>query len=442
MNECTFIILGATGDLAKRKLIPAIYRLVKDNKITTFAIIGTSRRKLTPAKILNNAKPFIKNLNKKAWKKLENAMHFHQLDFDTHDDYLQLSAHIKNIEQQQNLPGNRLFYLATLPQHFDKITHCMGKAKLNKSRGWNRIVYEKPFGYDLKSARNMNKCISRVFNEKQVFRIDHYLGKEIVGNIALVRFTNRVLEPLWNNKHVESVDIILSETLGVEGRGDFYDSTGALRDVVQNHMLQLLALTAMEEPKRLSGEHIRTEKANVLKQTTFKKGKLGQYRGYTKEKGVKKNSNTETFARITLHVNTPRWKNIPFTITTGKKLDKREAIIRLNLKRVKCLLDYCPREPNHIEMRIQPDLGLAIYLNAKVPNKQEVTPVKMDFCYECLFANTPEAYEVLLQDVIKGDQTTFVRNDEIEHAWKIIDTIRKKKLPLTTYKPGSKEVTI
>lgn len=441
MDDALFIILGATGDLSQRKLIPAIYQLIKHKKLSHFAIIGTSRRKLTPKQLLKGAKKHSNRVDNKTWAKLENNTHVHQLDFHTHDDYVSLAEHITSIEHKQNLT-NRLFYLATMPKHFDKITHCMDKAKLNKSTGWSRIVYEKPFGYDLKSARKLNQCVNRVFNERQVYRIDHYLGKEIVGNIALVRFTNRVLEPLWNNNHVERVDITISETLGIEGRGEFYDNTGALNDVVQNHLLQLLSLTAMEEPTTLSGNHIRNEKATVLKNTRYKAATLGQYKGYKQEPGVKKTSKTETFARVTVNVNTPRWKGVPFTLTTGKKLDKREAVITLTFKRVKCLLNTCPRETNTLELRIQPDLGFALNLNAKIPGTQEVTPIKMDFCYECVFGNTPDAYEVLLQDVMNGDQTTFVRNDEIEHAWKLIDTIKRKKLPVKPYKPGTKEVNI
>lgn len=434
MGESLFIILGATGDLAKREIIPAIYYLVKNKKLERFAIIGAARREVKISTILNEAKKYVKDLDSKVWKKIEKAAYYHVIDFYKHADYEKLGRKIKDVEKEHSLKGNRMFYLATLPQHFDKITHYLSKFNLGKSKGWDRVVYEKPFGEDYKSAKKINKCIERVFKENQVYRIDHYLGKEVVANIALSRFTNRVLEPLWNREHVKEVQINLSETLGVKNRANFYDKTGALKDVVQNHMMQVLALTAMDEPKNFKAENIRNAKVKVLKNVKIEDVLLGQYEGYQKE--VKKNSNTETFAALKLHVNTPRWKGVPFYLKTGKKLDKREGSIRLIFKRVKCLLDFCPRDTNELELRIQPDLGFALHLNAKVPGKQEVMPVKMDFCYSCIGLKTPEAYEVLLDDVIRGDQSSFIRNDEIEYSWKIIDKIKKGKIH--KYKEGSK----
>jgi len=243
---------------------------------------------------------------------------------------------------------------------------------------------------------------------------------------------------LWNNKHIESVQIVSSELIGVETRGQFYETVGSLRDVAQNHLMQLLALTAMEEPKHLTGEHIRNQKAKVLKKVKFDDVLLGQYQGYTREQGVAKNSKVDTFSAIKLFVNTPRWKGVPFYLKTGKKLNKQGASIYLKLKEVTCLLNVCPRDTNYLEIRIQPDLGFALEVNAKLPGKNAVVPVKMDFCHECIFGrNTAEAYEVLLEDVINGDQSVFVRNDEIEYAWKIIDKVRKKRTKVYAYKPGT-----
>ena len=438
MVDCTIIIFGITGDLTKRKLIPAIYHLLKRKKVDKLALVGVARRQIKMNKLLNAAKPFIKNLDAKVFKKLQNAAYYRPFNFNDPQGYSNLKEELEKIERKHGLKGNRLFYFATLPHHFGFISHNLAKKGVTKSKGWARLVYEKPFGHDLKSAKKMNKSILRAFKEKQVYRIDHYLGKEIVGNIALVRFTNRIFEPLWNNKHIESVQIILDEKLGIEDRAKYYDEAGALRDVVQNHMMQMLALTAMEEPKKLTAKRMRNEKANVLKKIKVEDILLGQYDGYKKVPKIEKNSKTETFAAIKLRINTKRWKGVPFYLKTGKKLDKKDTSIHIKFKKVNCLLAYCPRETNYLEMRIQPELGFALQLNSKVPEKNIVVPVKMDFCHECIFGKeTAEAYEVLLEDVIEGDQSVFVRNDEIEYAWKVIDKIRAKKLKVYPYKKGS-----
>ena len=278
MTSVTFVILGATGDLAKRKIYPAIARLVENKKITNFAMIAVARRDKKISSILSESKKL--SGSKISWKNIEKNSYYQQLDFTNEEDYRIMNDAITAIEKKHGLSGNRLFYLATLPDFFDTITNNLAKSNLTKTNGWSRVVYEKPFGHDLQSARRINKCINRVFNEKQVYRIDHYLGKDLVANIAFVRFTNRVLEPLWNRNHVASVQIIMNENIDVGTRGNYYDKTGALKDVVQNHALQLLALTAMEPPKSLSGEYVRNKKANVLKKTRVKNVLLGQYDSY------------------------------------------------------------------------------------------------------------------------------------------------------------------
>lgn len=451
MNQATFIILGATGDLSKRKLIPAFYKLIKDQKIDRFAIIGVSYSNTDIKSVLDSAKKFTKNIDEKIWNKLEKSSYFYQLDFYDSEKYTELKELIKKVETKHKLNSNKIFYLATMPEHFKIITKNLFDSKIvtkydhgkdceECKHPWSRIVYEKPFGHNLKSAKEINKCIRKLFNEKQIYRIDHFLGKELVSNIALVRFTNRIFEPLWNNKHIESVQIIMSEKIGIEGRGDFYDKYGAIKDVVQNHLLQILSLVAMEQPKKLEAKYIRDAKAKVLKNLKFKNAVLGQYTGYLKEKDIDPNSKTETFATLKLEINNKRWKGVPFYLKTGKNLDKKETSIHIKFKMVKCLLTQgCPTDSNYLTIKISPSNGFYLELNSRDPKSSQIIPVEMNFCHSCLFGpNTPEAYENLILDVIKGDQSAFVRSDEIEYSWKIIDKINKKKLELYKYTKGSK----
>tara|TARA_Y100000310_G_scaffold345863_1_gene471787 strand:+ start:50180 stop:51481 length:1302 start_codon:yes stop_codon:yes gene_type:complete len=428
----TFVILGGTGDLTKRKLLPAIYGLIEEKKISKFSVVLCARHKVNVKDILHVSRKYIINRKRDVWHKLEKNTAYQQLDFYKDDDYISLKEKLKYFEKKKS---TRIFYLATLPQHFDTISENIAKYKLAPRD--SRVVYEKPFGTDLKSARKLNKCVNRVFNEKQIYRIDHYLGKELVSNISLMRFTNRILEPLWCGNHVKSVHIHLREKIGVEGRGNFYDKYGALKDVVQNHCLQLLALTAMEAPKLLVGEYVRDQKAIVLKNTRVKKVILGQYQGYKNEPGVDKKSKTETYAKLELAVNTLRWRGVPFIITAGKALSQKEVNVDIHFKHTKCLLSKsCPVDTNYFKIRIQPESGFELGLHSKVPGEgSKLAPVKMNFCQSSEFGlNTPDAYQNLLLDVIKGDQSVFVRNDEIEYAWKIIDKVKRGKL--IYYKKG------
>lgn len=439
---CTFVILGGTGDLSKRKLIPAIYKLIADKRICTYSLVLISFSPTTAQEILDQARAFIHNIDETVWKNLVAATYYHQMDFHNETAYKLLHHMLHEIEQKHGLMGNRIFYLATMPHHFEVITKNFahyGIVGINPASKWARVVYEKPFGHDLASAKSLNNSITQAFCEQSVFRIDHYLGKELVGNIALARFTNRVFEPLWSHEHIESVHILLSETLGVENRGAYYDNYGALKDMVQSHMLQMLALVAMEAPKHLAAEYFHTAKGAVLKNITVEDAVFGQYDGYRSEPAVKPNSLTDTFVALRLKINNPRWQGVPFYVTTGKCMDKTESSIVIKFKPAKCLLDLCPATTNTLTINIAPREGFYLGLNVKSPGfAYQVQPVSMDFCHSCLFGpNTPEAYEVLLTDVIKGDQAAFLHADEIELAWKIIAQVQALNKPIHFYKKGS-----
>ncbi|MBM3893823.1 glucose-6-phosphate dehydrogenase [Candidatus Dependentiae bacterium] len=447
-HECVFIILGATGDLTKRKLIPAIYKMVASGIIARFAIIGVSLDETTMQHVFDRARIFIPDLREAVWERMIQASYYQRMDFNDHAAYEQLKELITSVEQKNSLAANRLFYLATMPHHFMVITQQLAAHGVVKKcpvlcdetkHTWQRIVYEKPFGDSLASSRQINEAIAEVLDERQVFRIDHWLGKELVGNIALARFTNRVFEPLWHAEHIESVQIIASEKIGIEGRGQFYDAYGTLKDMVQNHLLQLLALVAMEDPVHFTADYLRDAKAAVLSKVAIDNVILGQYDGYLEEKGVSPTSTTDTFAAVKISIDAPRWRGVPFYLKAGKFLEKKEAAIHIKFKPVRCLLDICPTDTNYLTINIQPHEGMYLTLNAKKPGVfNDVTPINMHFSHAALFGpNTPAAYEVLLADVLRGDQCAFVRADEIDLAWRIIQQISNKQVPLQRYARGS-----
>lgn len=444
LADCIFILFGATGDLSKRKLIPALYKLIEDKKLCHFAIVGTGLESIDKEEILERSRPFIQNINEETWASLRNRFYYMPMDFYHGSVYNGLKQLVDEIERSHNLPGNKVLYFATMPQHFPTITKFLLESSLvtdaQKEYPWARLVYEKPFGQDLESSQRLNTFLMQAFDEKQIFRIDHYLGKELVGNISLVRFTNRIFEPLWNRNHIGSVHITIKETLGIEQRGLYFDQYGQLKDMVQSHLLQLLALTAMESPGELSAHNIRDAKAALLSKVRIDEVLFGQYEGYLQEQFVNPNSTTDTFCAIRLFIDNERWQGVPFYLITGKALDKKETTIELKFKLAKCPLNFCPSEPNSLIFKIHPDDGLYLRLNTKLPGAAyEVAPVSMDFCHNCLFGpNTPEAYETLLTDVIRGDQAAFVRTDEVEQSWKIIDAITATDNKLHVYTRGSK----
>ena len=445
MNKCMIILLGITGDLAKRKLIPAIYSLISDKKLENFTLIGVAIDDMSIEHVLKSAKEFIENIDEAIFAKMLKNSYYQKLDFNSKEDFIKLNAFVSALEKEQESVCNRLVYVASMPYYFCKITkNCIASGLMKKVAStenfWYRIVYEKPFGSDAVSALEINTCIAQNFYEDQVYRIDHYLTKEVVGNIALVRFTNCIFEPLWNNNYIDQVNILLEEKLCIEGRGAYYDKYGAVRDVVQNHMLELLALIAMESPDLLSGDSIRNKRVDVLKNVEFVDGLLGQYKGYKKEDHIKSDSETETFASLLFKVNNARWSGVPFYLKTGKCLGAKKTEIQIKFKKIDCiLLKGCPVESNYLTIGIYPKGTFYLTLNAKKPGMlNEVMPVEMEFCQSCVFGGvSPESYEIIFQEVLNGEKSISVRFDEIECLWKITDAIYAHRLPMYTYDFGS-----
>jgi glucose-6-phosphate 1-dehydrogenase len=445
-REGSVILFGATGDLSKRRIIPALYALMREKKMGNFSIIGAALDDVSSMQVLQESKRYIDQVDEASWAAFESRFYYQKIDVTSAEDFLALKKLIETHEQEYECLGNRLVYLAVHPKFFSLITKQLADvALINRmnepaEKPWCRVVYEKPFGSDQVTAHTINDSISKQLQEFQIYRVDHYLAKDIVGTLALLRFTNRILEPLWNNENIDWIEIILSETVGMNGRGSFYDTNGALKDVVQNHMLQIVALLAMEAPLYLTGDYIRDQKAVVLQKIEAVDGFLGQYDGYKQEKDVNSNSTTETFAALKLLVDTPRWQGVPFYLRTGKCLNKKETLINIQFKQVKCLLSTsCPSDANYLTIRVMPEPGFCIMLNVKKPGLLiEVVPVPMDFCYECKFGNVPEnVYELVLQEVFLGEQSISVRFDEIEYSWDIIDRLKKLQLPLYDYEKGS-----
>lgn len=439
------VLFGASGDLAKRKILPALYHLMAHNILEKCIIVGVGLEALTVEQLLARARVYVEQSDDTQWQQLQSRMVYYSLNVSVAQDFTFLQKEIIQLEQMHALSGNRLFYLAIAPHFFDEVTYYLAQSGLashitNTGVPWHRIVYEKPFGHDLQSARVINNQIRNHFDETQIYRMDHYLTKELVSNIALVRFTNSIFQPLWNKQYIDQIHIILDETGGIEGRGSYYDYYGATRDVVQNHLLQLLALIAMEAPEKLESEHIRNARVKVLEKVRFIDGMLGQYEGYLQEKDVKNGSTTETFALLSVAVDTPTWTGVPFYLRTGKNLNNNEVAIHIKFKKADCLLMRgCPLDSNWLTFTISPEATFSLRLHVKKPGAQDtLIPVDMAFCHSCIFGmRSSQAYEVLLQEVMQGQQTSAVRSDEIELAWRLIDTIQSKSLPLFAYPKNS-----
>ena len=454
---CAIVIFGASGDLAKRKLLPAIYELAREKLLPEkFALVGYARSPMTDEQYRTEAREAVekfartKPLDGALWKKIEDRMHYVRGDYGSAEDHAKLAEVLAKYDRDLGTEGNRLFYLSTPPETFGPVIERLGERSLadRGRRGWERIIIEKPFGHDLASARALNELLHRYFSEEQVFRIDHYLGKETVQNLMVMRFGNAIFEPIWNYKYIDHVQITVAETLGVGGRGGYYDQSGALRDMVQNHMFQLMALVAMEPPVALDAISIRDEKVKVFKAVRpIRPGGVddftvrGQYAGgeangqstagYRKEKGVPPESRTETFAALKLFIDNWRWSGTPFYLRTGKFLPEKlsEVVVRFRSPPLTLFQKQCesPVYPNDLIIRVQPEEGISWRLNGKVPGGQlNIKSVALDFLYRTTFnVEPPEAYERLIFDAMLGEQTLFIRGDETEAAWAVIDPVEK-----------------
>jgi glucose-6-phosphate 1-dehydrogenase len=465
------LLFGATGDLARRKLFPAVYSLYREGKLTDqFAVIGLARRQKTREQfhqdVLESIREFARHDVEKDEQFHEFISHFEYMSLNINDvdGFHQLRDLVEQQEQTFGLKGNRLFYLALAPELFGPVSANIRAGGLLETPGWTRLVIEKPFGYDLESAEKLNSQIREVFREEEIFRIDHYLGKEMVQNIEVIRFANAFFEPLWNNRYISNIQITLSETVGVEERGGYYDQAGALRDMGQNHILQMIAMMAMEPPSRLVSEDIRDEKVKVLRSLRLyetpeevrRNVVRGQYTagsikgkpvpGYREEDKVNPESRTETYFAAKVHVDNLRWAGVPFYVRTGKRLPVKATEVVVEFKNMPSglLFNQDNRlEPNLLVFRVNPLEGIYFKINAKKPGADwALLPVAMDFCQSGQVGiNTPEAYERLLFDAIKGDATYFTRWDEVALAWaftdRIADAWRQSDEDLRTYAAGT-----
>ncbi len=444
------VIFGATGDLTQRKLVPALFDLYCDKRLPEgFSIIGFARREKSNdefrAEMREGVTRFARNnpVNNPKWDTFAQGVFYHQAEFHDPNGYATLSQLLDRLAQERGTSGNVLFYLATAPEYYALIIEKLGATQLaHSTQGWRRIIIEKPFGIDLVSAHELNRQVHAVFDESQVYRIDHYLGKETVQNILVLRFGNAIFEPMWNRNYIDHVQITAAEAVGVEGRGGYYDTGGALRDMVQSHLLQLMALTAMEPPVSFDSTAVHDEKVKVLRAidplspeeinnqvARGQYGASGTIPGYREEPRVDPVSGTETFIALKLAINNWRWAGVPFYLRTGKRLPRRVTEIAIQFKAVPHPLFTHQVaegvEPNVLALRIQPDEGIHLKFAAKQPGQTiRLRDVDMDFYYKTAFGNAPgEAYETLLLDALRGDSTLFNRTDEVEIAWSLITPI-------------------
>jgi glucose-6-phosphate 1-dehydrogenase len=451
-DRCILVIFGATGDLTRRKLLPSLYFLADRGLLRPeFTVVGVARTALTDASFRNNAREAIREFVSKraslspAWKDLEKRFFYIAGDFEKPATAAKLRRLLARRARDVRMEGNCLYYLATPPSAFAPIVRQLSRAGLAREEsstpGWRRIIVEKPFGRDLDSARTLNRILQEAFEERQIYRIDHYLGKETVQNLLLFRFANGIFEPIWNRRYVDHVQITVAETLGVDRRGRFYEEMGAVRDVVQSHMFQLLALAAMEPPISLQPDAIRDERLRVLRairplapEDVLDATVRGQYGpgilnqpvpGYRQEDGVSPESTVETFSALKLFVDNWRWAEVPFYLRTGKRMPKRVTEIAVRFRDAPLPLFGRGPEPNWLLIRIQPEEGISIAFDVKVPGPGYVTrKVSMDFNYKEYFGPAPSTgYEILLYDAMIGDSTLFHRADMIEASWAIVTPI-------------------
>ncbi|MCH9704382.1 MAG: glucose-6-phosphate dehydrogenase [Chlamydiae bacterium] len=451
-DPCILVIFGATGDLTARKLVPALYNLARDGQLPAhFCLVGFARRDKSHGDFRQEMYEAIsqfsrvKPIDEKVWDSLKEKIFYHKSNFDDPEGYASLDTFLKSLDQQHGTKGNRVFYLSTQPKFFPDIIERMGEHGLiydvNKEKTkWSRIIIEKPFGHDLQSAQELQSFVEKHLDESQIYRIDHYLGKETVQNILVFRFANSIFEGLWNNRYVDHVQITVGEDIGIGTRGAFFEEAGIMRDIVQNHMMQLLSMVAMEPPSNLSANAIRDEKVKVVQalrpldpsqmdefvvRGQYAPGFVGGEKaiGYREENNVDPNSTVETFFATKMFIDNWRWAGVPFYLRAGKRLPKRASEITICFKDVPNVLfagSGKKIEPNLLVLRIQPDEGISLKMNCKVPGPaNSIKPVKMAFRYGSYFGLTPpEAYERLICDCILGEGTLFARCDEVLAAWK------------------------
>jgi glucose-6-phosphate 1-dehydrogenase len=445
-EPCALVIFGASGDLTRRKIFPALYALAYRRLLPEgFAIVGAARSEWTEDEFRDRMEHAVREFGRDdfkqdVWDQLATGTRYLPLDFADESAEDELAELLNKLDDERGTRGNRVYYFAIPPQAMPTLVEQLGKRRTTD--GWTRLIVEKPFGHDLASARELTQKISADFTEEEVFRIDHYLGKETVQNMLALRFANGIFEPIWNRQFVDHIQITVAETIGIEGRAEYYERAGAIRDIFQNHMLQLVALTAMEPPIDFTAESVRNEKVKVLKAMHTPGPKhiaRGQYgpgyiegkevAGYREEEGVDPNSTTETFVAAKLFVDNWRWADTPIYVRTGKRLARRETTIGIQFKRA----PHPPFEettteelqPNLLLVHVQPDEGVSLAIGAKVPGQgMQIRTVHMDFLYGGAFrTELPEAYERLLLDAMRGDQTLFTRSDEVEEQWALVDAI-------------------
>ena len=480
-SACVMVIFGVTGDLTARKLMPALYDLYVSVPLPPgFTIVGVARRPWTDDAFREEMRTAVtehatRPVTPETWDSFARGLFYVAGNFDDDKTFTDLADKVATIDAERGTRGNRLYYLATSPNYYEEIAAGLGFAGLAKRQeiygdpradGWNRIVIEKPFGQDLPTAQHLNAAINAVFSEQQIYRIDHYLGKETVQNVLAFRFANILFEPVWNRHYVDQVQITVAESLGVEARASYYEGAGALRDMVQSHILQLVSVVAMEAPAFFNGNALRDEKVKVLRSVVPPRGDhvakdvvRGQYGpgyiagseviGYRDEEGVQPDSMTETFVSLRLEIDNWRWNGVPFYIRTGKRLPRRVSEIAIQFRSVPHLMfklgEGQSLPPNVLTMRIQPDEGISLRVAAKAPGAgTRLQPVRMDFDYGSSFGQAgPDAYVRLLLDAMLGDPTLFARDDEIDTAWGLMQPIldawgsQGASIPMPTYEAGT-----
>jgi glucose-6-phosphate 1-dehydrogenase len=454
IDPCLFVIFGATGDLNRRKLLPALSQLARRSILSNCHILGVARSRDMNDKSFRAMAQEIAGKDNTTW--CDSCVHYHSLGEGTPHDFENLANEVVNLERQNNLPGNRVFYLALPPHSFMPTIQGIGESGLRRSDGWTRIVVEKPFGRDVASARELDALIHQYFDESQVYRIDHYLGKETVQNLMVFRFANLIFENVWNRDRIDNVQITVAEELGVETRAGYYDQTGALRDMVQNHLTQVLTVIAMETPAVMETESIRDERAKVLRSVQPIRPQdvvFGQYtdgriedrsvRGYKEEPGVSRDSQTETFVALKIGIANWRWQGVPFYLRTGKRMPRRvsKAVVTFKCAPVAIFPSVearCNLRSNILVLTLQPNEGFQLQFQVKRPGQTiDLATESLHFDYAEAFAPLSDGYETLLLDILHGDRTLFVRTDWVESSWKLYDPLLKSRSPVQPYTAGS-----